>query len=372
MTHRQTERPSGRGGRIQRLHWIVISLLLSGAALAGLFALTFTPETRAYLGQVSIAAIFLALGFQAASYACRIVRLWILCRGLNYAVPFRSLVLVLFLSLFAGAITPGQLGGEPVRIYRLSLSGLAVGDATTVVVVERVLDLLIFFSFTLVILLTLRTLWSYLVATVFYPVVAFLALALILTVLLIVLIRNPPLMKRMINRILNCILARCSQSKLLFRFCPALESLQSRVDREVEIFTVGFSRLISGGRRALGGALLFTVFDWICFFSVASALLIALGLPPSILESFLFQGILQMISDIPLIPGSAGISEISAATLYSLIIPTYLLGLFVFLWRMILYYINIPLGLLAGVFAARVWRVEIDDDESGIRHTENL
>jgi uncharacterized protein (TIRG00374 family) len=60
-----------------------------------------------------------------------------------------------------------------------------------------------------------------------------------------------------------------------------------------------------------------------------------------------------MIAAVPLIPGAAGIAELGAATLYSRIVPTYLLGLFVVLWRLILYFLNIPLGLLAAALAAR-------------------
>ncbi len=99
-------------------------------------------------------------------------------------------------------------------------------------------------------------------------------------------------------------------------------------------------------------------------------MLVALRLPPSLPESFLFQGILQMIATIPLIPGAAGISEIGAATLYSRIVPTYLLGLFVVLWRLILYYLNIPLGLLAATLAAREKAGR--DPAGGGDPTENL
>ncbi len=360
---------------MKNLRWIVLSLFLSGAALIGLFALTFTPETRAYLGQVSIAAIFFALGLQAAAYLCRLSRLRVLCQSLGYTVSFSALTLVLFLSLFAGAITPGQIGGEPVRIHRLSISGLAVGDATTVVVVERVLDLVVFFSLTFTILLSLRSLWGYLAATVLYPVTAFLILALTLVLLLGILIRHPSLMKQVVGSISTLILNRCGQSQRWSRFCPGIgdaRSLKTKIDQEIEIFTEGFSWFARGGRRALGGALLATVLEWTLTFSVASALLVALELPPSIPESFLFQGILQMITNIPLVPGAAGISEIGAATLYRQIVPAYLLGLFVILWRLILYYLNIPLGLIASVFAVRGRTGEIDDDESGTQHTENL
>ena len=339
--------------------WIALSLLVSGAALFGLLAVTFTPETRAYLGEVSIAALLLAVGLQASAVFCRILRLRVLCRGLGYTVPLRSLTVTLLLSLFAGSITPGQVGGEPVRIHRLSRSGLAVGDAVAVAVVERVLDLVVFFSLTLAALLTVRHLWGYLAATVLYPVVVFLLLVLGLLLALIVLISRPALMKRVVGGVAGRIMDRCGRSRRWLRFCPGVGdagSLAGRIDHEVEAFAAGFSRFIRTGRRAVAGALAFTILEWVSLFSVASALLVALGLPPSLAESYLFQGILQMVANIPLIPGASGISEIGAATLYSRIVPAYLLGLFVVLWRLTLYYLNIPIGLLAGAFAEREQR----------------
>ncbi|MDK2891076.1 MAG: glycosyltransferase 2 family protein [Methanoculleus sp.] len=341
---------------MKRWRWIVLSLFISGAALAGLLAVTFTPETRAYLGEVGVAALLLALGLRGASILCRMVRIGVLCRGLGYTVPLSSLAITQSLSLFAGSITPGQVGGEPVRIHRLSHSGLAVGDAVAVVITERVLDLAVFVSLTLAALLAARHLWSYLAATVFYPVAAFLILVLVLLVVLAVLVRRPSLTTRVVGGVASRVLARCGRSRRWLRFCPGsdgAERLAQRVEREAETFAAGSSRFARAGRRAVGGAILISILDWVLLFSTASALLVALGLPPSFPESFLFQGVLQMIAAVPLVPGAAGIAEIGAATLYSRVVPTYLLGLFVVLWRLILYFLNIPLGLLAAALAAR-------------------
>ncbi len=347
--------------------WIALSLFISGAVLTGLLAATFTPETRAYLGEVGVAALLLALGFRAASILCQAMRIGVLCRGLGYTVPFRSLIATQFLSLFAGSITPGQVGGEPVRIHRLSHSGLAVGDAVAVVVLERVLDLAVFVSITLAALLAVRHLWSYLAATVLYPVAAFFLLVLVLLLALVVLIRRPSLTKRVVGGVAVRVLDRCGRSRRWLRFCPGAEGaepLTQRIGHEVETFAAGSSRFARAGRRAVGGALLLSILDWVFLFSTASALLVALRLPPSLPESFLFQGVLQMIATVPLIPGAAGIAEIGAATLYRRIVPTYLLGLFVVLWRLILYFLNIPLGLLAAALAAR--------ERDGGDLTENL
>jgi len=347
--------------------WIVLSLLISGAALAILLAVTLTPETRAYLGEASITAILIALGLRAAAILCRVARIQVLCRGLGYTVPFGSLTTTQLLSLFAGSITPGQVGGEPVRIHRLSRTGLSLGDAVAVAVAERVLDLVVFISLTLVALSLLQHLWGYLAATVLYPVAVFLLIVLGLLLGLIALTRRPALAKRVMGGIATRVIDRCSRSRRWLRFCPGAEGaepLTERIDRETEAFIAGSSRFARAGRRAVGGALVLTFLEWVLYFSVASALLVALGLPPSLLESILFQVILQMVAIIPLLPGSAGVAEFGAATLYSQFVPAYLLGIFVLLWRLFLYYLNIPLGLLAGVVTAR--------GETGSSRIENL
>ena len=357
---------------MKNLRWIGLSLLLSSAALIGLLAATFTPATRAYLGEVGVAALLLALALRGGSILCRVVRIGVICRGLGYTVPLSSLAITQSLSLFAGSLTPGQVGGEPVRIHRLSRAGLAVGDAVTVVVAERVLDLAVFASLTFAALFAVRHLWGYLAATVLYPVAAFLVLVFVLLLALVVLVRHPAFMKQVIGGVAVRVLDRCGRSRRWFRFSPGAEgvgALVERIDREIETFTVGSSRFARTGRRAVVGALALTVLEWTFYYSTVSALLVALGLPPSLPESFLFQGVLQMVATIPLIPGAAGIAEISAATLYRRVVPTYLLGLFVVLWRLFLYYINIPLGLLATTLAARE---RAGEDDAVPRRTENL
>lgn len=352
---------------MRRRLWIVLSLLLSGAALAGLLAVTFTPETRAHLGAINLIPLLLALALRAGSIFFRVVRLGVICRGLGYTVPLPSLAITQGLSLFAGSLTPGQVGGEPVRIHRLSRAGLAVGDAVTVVVAERVFDLVVVASLTFAALFAVRHLWGYLAATVFYPVAAFLVLVFVLLLALVVLVRRPSLANRIVGGAAVRVLDRCGRSRRWLRFCPGsdgAERIAERISRETEVFAASASRFVRADPRALGGAVLASILDWIFFFSTASALLAALALPPSLPESFLFQGILQMIAAVPLIPGAAGIAELGAATLYSRIVPTYLLGLFVVLWRLILYFLNIPLGLLAAALAAR--------ERASTRGTENL
>ncbi len=56
---------------------------------------------------------------------------------------------------------------------------------------------------------------------------------------------------------------------------------------------------------------------------------------------------------IPLTPGGAGVAEISISSIYGLFISTSVIGIFVLLWRMILYYFNIGIGLISGLIIVR-------------------
>ena len=71
------------------------------------------------------------------------------------------------------------------------------------------------------------------------------------------------------------------------------------------------------------------------------------------LISFIFQLLIAMIMMIPLTPGGVGVAEVSIAAFYSIIIPLPLVGVFVLLWRLILYYFNVVVGLIASLRIVR-------------------
>ncbi|WP_243670997.1 flippase-like domain-containing protein [Methanoculleus chikugoensis] len=52
-------------------------------------------------------------------------------------------------------------------------------------------------------------------------------------------------------------------------------------------------------------------------------------------------------------PGGSGVAEIGATSLYSLFVPSAIVGVFVLLWRLIFYYLNILLGLLSSLVIVR-------------------
>jgi uncharacterized protein (TIRG00374 family) len=99
--------------------------------------------------------------------------------------------------------------------------------------------------------------------------------------------------------------------------------------------------------------MLFTLLYWVSEIVTASLILLGLGQPPLFLESFVIQLILAILMMIPLTPGSSGIAEVGATSMYALFIPASIVGIFVVIWRIVLYYFNIALGILSSLIIVR-------------------
>ena len=73
----------------------------------------------------------------------------------------------------------------------------------------------------------------------------------------------------------------------------------------------------------------------------------------NLIRNFLFMLVIAIIMMIPLTPGGSGVAELGATSFYSLFVPSSIVGVFVLLWRLILYYLNILLGLLSSLVIVR-------------------
>jgi glycosyltransferase 2 family protein len=320
-----------------------LSLLFSLSVIAIIFAMTFTKETVAYILAFNVWFLALAIGFRILALVLWGVRIQVLSRALGYRVHLPHAVNMVLAGLLAGTITPGQVGGEPVRVHELYCVGVKVGDGSAVVITERILDGIILtlmgiiimtmtssiwstFSLSMIILISVA--WIFLMSVLFIPVLA---------------IRYPDRMKNLIMRLVTWVAKKLSKT----RFSSSYTG--EAADEEINNFFDSFKKFGGPARWGLLAGGVVTALFWITEFMVASIILMGLGLDPYILLSFFFQIIIAIVMMIPLTPGSSGITEISTTSLYSLIVPTGMLGIFVLLWRFVTFYLNIILGSLAGL-----------------------
>ncbi len=328
--------------------WLIVSLSFSALVMAGVLYFTVDESTIEYLGRINPYYLVLGALLHVLSLGFWALRIQKMSASLGYRVHLTHCMNLVLANLLVAAVTPSQAGGEPIRIHELYRAGVPVGDATAVVIMERILDGIILGVLGAFAMLFLGNYWSSL-ASGFSGLSALMYAAWIFVTLFVLVfvysVKNPDHLKRALKGISRWIDRRWH----LKRF----ESLLETIDREVDNFNKGLVKFVNHGKSGLVWGMFFTLLFWISEFVVASLLLIGLGQPPYFIESFVVQLAIAIIMMIPLTPGGSGVAEIGATSLYSLFVPSAIVGVFVLLWRLIFYYLNILLGLLSSLVIVR-------------------
>ena len=158
-------------------------------------------------------------------------------------------------------------------------------------------------------------------------------------------IRRPDVMKRIADRIARFFTRKWEPIKV--------QKTLERIDLEIANFHAAVLRFVRTAKSGLIWGMVFTVLYWVSEIVTASLILMGLGQPPLFFESFVIQLILAILMMLPLTPGSSGIAEVGATSMYALFIPGAIVGVFVVVWRVVLYYFNIALGIISSLIIVR-------------------
>jgi uncharacterized protein (TIRG00374 family) len=332
--------------------WFALSIIFSLTVIIIVFVTTFNEETIGYILHFSVVFLLLAIMFRLIALVFWGLRIRVMSKSLGYQVKLSHCLNMILAGLFAGTITPGQSGGEPVRVHELYRHGVKLGDAASVVIMERVLDgivltimgvilvtmitgfLLSSFSFVLILLIIVA--WIFMISFLIIPVLA---------------IKYPEWTKRGLMRLITWMVSKVPQ------WSASSDDLIKRADHEIDNLVESMTRFTGTARSGLLGGAVMTLLFWITEFFVASVILVGLGFGPFVVNSFFFQILIAIINAVPITPGSSGIIELSASSLYAFIIPTGSIGVFILLWRFVTFYLNMGLGAIAGIniFKREIW-----------------
>jgi uncharacterized protein (TIRG00374 family) len=328
--------------------WLLVSISFSALVMAGVLYFTVDEMTVEYLSRVNPLYLALAVLLHIVSLGFWAFRIQKMSGSLGYRVRFSHCLNLVLANMLVAAVTPSQAGGEPVRVHELYRAGVPVGDATAVVVMERILDGIVLGASGAFAILFLGSYWNSLTSGISGVSLIMYAAWISVTLFVLVFIysvKNPDHLKRALKGLSRWIDRRWHLKRI--------ESLLEAIDREVDNFNTGLVKFVNHGKSGLVWGFLFTALFWLSEFAIASLLLVGLGQPPYFIESFVVQLIIAIIMMIPLTPGGSGVAELGATSLYSLFIPSSIVGVFVLLWRLILYYLNILLGLLSSLVIVR-------------------
>lgn len=325
--------------------WLYISLAFSLVVLVIILFFTINANTIEYLKKVNPWFLLLAFLTHILTMCFWAMRVKKMSGSLGYPIKFFYSLNLVFANLLAAAVTPAQAGGEPVRVHELYKAKVPLGDATAIVLMERVLDGVALAGLAAFAMFALTEQWKSLGAiseVMVFITWIFVAGCLVLFYLAI---RRPDVMKRMADKAARFFTRKWEPAKVT--------ALLERIEKEIANFHAAVLKFVRTAKGGLAWGMVFTLLYWVSEIVTASLILMGLGQPPLFFESFVIQLILAILMMLPLTPGSSGIAEVGATSMYALFLPSAIVGVFVVLWRVVLYYFNIALGVMSSLIIVR-------------------
>jgi len=325
--------------------WLYISIGFSLVVLVVILFFTINANTIQYLKKVNPWFLLLAFLTHILTMCFWAMRVKKMSGSLGYPIKFFYSLNLVFANLLAAAVTPAQAGGEPVRVHELYKAKVPLGDATAIVIMERVLDGVALAGLAAFAMFALTEEWKSLGTISDIMVYITWIFVVGCLVLFYLAIRRPDVMKRMADKAARFFTRKWEPARTT--------ALLDRIEKEIANFHAAVIKFVKSAKSGLLWGFLFTLLYWVSEIVTASLILMGLGQPPLFFESFVIQLILAILMMLPLTPGSSGIAEVGATSMYALFLPSAIVGVFVVLWRVVLYYFNIALGIISSLIIVR-------------------
>ncbi|MDF2957348.1 MAG: putative membrane flippase AglD2/YbhN [Candidatus Alkanophagales archaeon MCA70_species_1] len=333
---------------------LALALTVSVVSVVLICILTLSAETLACIRSISLKFLVAAAAAHMLSWLFTALRIRSLSVALGTKISFKEALKAVIAGLFPAAITPTMLGGEPVRAYMLHKSGMSVGNATAVVLSERILDALFFlltlpFAFAVFFgVLRSGAATSGLQHVLMSVAISVLALTFLAVLVVVIFMLKPETLKKASSSLQNFvkrIIGRAGFEN------PRQERLLEKAAREIENFKSGLLMLLRHKKSMLEG-MFSTVLHWCVDFSTPSLILMGFGASAAYVKLFAAQVIIIILTILPT-PGGSGVAEFGALTFFSPFVSVSLLGPLIIGWRLVTYYTNI---VVSGVLQYKLLR----------------
>ncbi|MBC2698381.1 MAG: flippase-like domain-containing protein [ANME-2 cluster archaeon] len=319
--------------RLKKL--FIISLIISIIVLVLVTVFTIGPDTLPTLQRMEPVYLLAAAALHVVSYFIWGLRMKVMTEALGHRIGVKDATEIVIANLFAASVTPSMAGGEPVRIHMLNRNAnVPVGDASAVVIGERILDAL------LLLIATPFALWV-LSGSLISREMDLAIIGAELFVLLMVFVAIGGLLNPTFIDWLSSLISRGLHR--VGRF-DRTEHLIQFIDKELLNFHNSLWAFMRTGKQGLFFGCICTMIYWIVEFMVLPLILLGLNQPPSITVAMAVQVFLTFIMIVPVTPGASGIAELGGAALFGILVPVSILGIVVAAWRLITYYLNLVIG----------------------------
>ncbi|MEQ9309915.1 MAG: lysylphosphatidylglycerol synthase transmembrane domain-containing protein [Balneolaceae bacterium] len=325
--------------------YLFISISLSVFTMAAVIYYTYTPGVLTHLAPkrmpglvIALVVSFLRVWFTAAKFR-------VLSEGvISWFGAFR----IVLTWDFASAVTPSTIGGAPMATYAMTKEGLNLGESTAIILYSVLLDQ-IWFAIAIPILL---------ISGIFYEVIPleagfigeasmiFLYLFLLsyASILAYGVLVNPAAIKKVV--------------KAVFKL-PILRKFEAKISAEAENLESYAHQLRKKPASFLFKAFFFSTMSWLARIALATIVILSLLPAPEILSVLRSLAMNLAFLVVPTPGGSGGVEGLFVLFQGPLIDRESFIGLALFLWRIISYYITVAVGAAAATWYINKQVVEI-------------
>lgn len=310
---------------------------------------TYTPGVLDHLAPKRLPGLFIAIGVTLLKVYFSAAKLRYLA---DKGISWIKCVRIMLTWDFASAVTPSTIGGAPVATYAMTREGMKLGKSSAIILYGVLLDQ---FWYALAVPILLLAGFYYQVIPPEIGFVGNLTMVLIYTSLLLYggfltygLMINPKSMKKIIAWV--------------FKW-PFLNRLSDKMNAEAENLEEYSMELRKKPVIFFMKAFFFSTMSWLCKIALPVIVILSLLPGPEILMIFRSLAMNLAFLVIPTPGGSGGVEGLFVLFLGPLISRTSFVGLAVFAWRIITYYISIGLGIIAMAWYVNDKVVETVDSE---------
>lgn len=310
---------------------------------------TYTPGVLDHLAPKRLPGLAIAL-------VVSIMRVWftaakfrVLSEGL---ISWFGCIRIVLTWDFTSAVTPSTIGGAPMATYAMTKEGLNLGESTAIILYSVLLDQ-IWFALAIPILLITGIFFEVVPpevglvgeASMILLYVVLLSYASILAYGVLV---NPAAIKKVV--------------KAVFKL-PVLRRYEAKINAEAENLESYAHQLRKKPFSFLLKAFFFSTMTWLARIALPTIVILSLLPAPEILSTLRSLAMNLAFLVVPTPGGSGGVEGLFVLFQGPLIARESFIGLALFLWRIISYYITIAAGMAATTWYINKQVVEITNKD---------
>lgn len=349
----ENEQNNSSSGPLISFKYLAISIVLSMLSMGVVIYLTYTPGILEHLKPKRLPGLILAI-------AVTLLKVYFSAEKIRFladkAIDRMASIRIALSWDFASAVTPSTIGGAPVATFAMTREGIKFGKSSAIILYGVLLDQ---FWYALAVPILL-------ISSIYFEVIPHeIGLAGNITMFLIYgglilygalltygLLINPASLKMIVRSIFSW--------RILSKYSEKVNAEANNLEKySIELRKKPISFVLK--------AFFLSTMSWLC--RIAIPVIVVLSLLPAD-EILLVLRSLSMNLAFLVIPtpgGSGGVEGLFAIFLGPLIERTAFIGLAVFVWRIITYYISIGLGIIAMFWYVNqtvIEKLEDDSDQS--------